>query len=190
LLFDDGRPAYAPASCFLTRATSGNGGIALGLNLDGRRVMTSLASGDPMTRAKDETQLIVPQRFTVMWRRVPPSALRPCPILCTPRKRRLRGNGVRNARQMGSGHTTKFDWDEGNRGKCARRVSLAEIEALIDDPRTLIAGDPYGGETRFRAIGHNADGRPLFVVFTMRVKMGEMHVRPISARYRHRDKGK
>jgi uncharacterized DUF497 family protein len=85
---------------------------------------------------------------------------------------------------------TQFDWDESNREKCARRVPLAEIEALIDDPRTLIAGDPYEGETRFRTVGHNADGRPLFVVFTMRVKMGEMRVRPISARYRHRDKGK
>jgi hypothetical protein len=46
--------------------------------------------------------------------------------------------------------------------KCARRVPLHEIEALIDDPRTLIAGDPYEGETRFRAVGRNSEGRPLF----------------------------
>jgi uncharacterized DUF497 family protein len=52
----------------------------------------------------------------------------------------------------------------------------------------LIAGDPYEGETRFRAIGHNSDGRPMFVVFTMRMKAGEVLVRPFSARYRHRDK--
>jgi uncharacterized DUF497 family protein len=64
---------------------------------------------------------------------------------------------------------SKFDWDHGNREKCARRVPVAEIEALIEDPRTLIAGDPYEGETRFRAIGHNSDGRPMFVVFTMRM---------------------
>jgi uncharacterized DUF497 family protein len=57
---------------------------------------------------------------------------------------------------------TKFDWDDGNREKCAQRVPFAEIEAMIEDPRTLIAGDPYEGETRFRAIGHNAEGRPLF----------------------------
>ena len=63
---------------------------------------------------------------------------------------------------------SKFDWDDGNREKCARRVPLEEIEALIDDPRTMIAGDPYEGETRFRAIGRDAKGRPLFVVFTMR----------------------
>jgi uncharacterized DUF497 family protein len=84
---------------------------------------------------------------------------------------------------------SKFDWDEGNREKCAKRVPLQEIEALIDDPRTLIAGDPYEGETRFRAIGHNAEGRPLFV-FAMREKDGERHVRPVSARYRHRCKDK
>jgi uncharacterized DUF497 family protein len=59
---------------------------------------------------------------------------------------------------------SKFDWDQGNREKCARRVSIEEIEALIDDRRTLIAGDPYGGETRFRAVGHNSAGKPLFVV--------------------------
>ena len=81
---------------------------------------------------------------------------------------------------------SKFDWDQGNREKCARRVSIEEIEALIDDRRTLIAGDPYDGETRFRAVGHNSAGRPLFVVFTMREKGGELYVRPISARYQHR----
>jgi uncharacterized protein len=69
---------------------------------------------------------------------------------------------------------SKFDWDDGNREKCARRVPLHEIEALIDDPRTLIAGDPYDGEMRFRAIGRNSEGRPLFVVFTMRQKSGEL----------------
>jgi predicted DNA binding CopG/RHH family protein len=34
-------------------------------------------------------------------------------------------------------------------------------------------GDPYEGETRFRAIGHNSEGRPLFVVFATREKDGE-----------------
>ena len=85
---------------------------------------------------------------------------------------------------------TKFDWDAGNRDKCARRVPIEEIEALIEDPRTLISGDPYDGETRFRALGHNPEGRPLFVVFTMREKDGALFVRPISARDRHRDKPK
>jgi uncharacterized protein len=85
---------------------------------------------------------------------------------------------------------SKFDWDDGNREKCAHRVPLHEIEALIDHPRTLVAGDPYEGETRFRAIGRNSEGRPLFVVFTIRQKNGELRVRPISARYTHRGGGR
>src|SRR5271165_6365309 len=32
----------------------------------------------------------------------------------------------------------KFDWDDGNHEKCSRRVPIEEIEALIEDPRTLI----------------------------------------------------
>jgi hypothetical protein len=55
---------------------------------------------------------------------------------------------------------TKFDCGAGNREKCARRVPIGEI--AIEDPGTLIAGDPYEGETRFRAIGHNSK-RPPFV---------------------------
>jgi uncharacterized protein len=85
---------------------------------------------------------------------------------------------------------SKFDWDDGNREKCAGRVPVHEIEALIDDSQTVIAGDPYEGETRFRAIGRNSEGRPLFVVFTMREKNGELYVRPISARYTHRSEGR
>ena len=68
-------------------------------------------------------------------------------------------------------------------------LPLHEIEALIGDSRTLIAGDPYEGETRFRAIGRNSEGRPLFVVFTMREKNGELYVRPISARYMTQKRG-
>jgi uncharacterized protein len=67
---------------------------------------------------------------------------------------------------------------------------VREIEALIDDTRTLIAGDPYEGEIRFRAIGRNSEGRPLFVVFTMREKNGELYVRAIRARYTHRSEGR
>ncbi|HEY3623386.1 MAG TPA: BrnT family toxin [Roseiarcus sp.] len=84
---------------------------------------------------------------------------------------------------------SKFDWDDSNREKCTRRVPVHDIEALIDDWRTLIAGDPYEGETRFRAIGRSSEGLPLFVVFTMREKNGELYVRPISTRYRHRGEG-
>ena len=82
---------------------------------------------------------------------------------------------------------SKFDWDDGNREKCVKRVPLAEIEALIDDPRTLIAGDPYKGETRSRAIALTRPVARCLSFFAVRMKGGEMFVRPISARYRHRD---
>lgn len=80
-----------------------------------------------------------------------------------------------------------FDWDAGNRDKCASHgVSLDEIEDLFSRPH-LIAPDVKHSlnEERFVAIGHNRDGRPLFVVFTTREDEGALLVRPISARYMH-----
>ena len=55
---------------------------------------------------------------------------------------------------------------------------------------TVISGDPYAGEKRFRAIGKNHEGWYIFVVFTIREISGETRVRPISARYEHRKKRK
>ena len=49
---------------------------------------------------------------------------------------------------------------------------------------------PHEGETRFRAISRNSEGRPLFVVFTMRERDGQLYVRPINARYMHRNEGR
>jgi len=82
----------------------------------------------------------------------------------------------------------KFDWDDGNRAKCSERVSIVEIEAVLSDNRTRVIGDPYEGETRFRATGRNGEGRGVFVVFTPRYIDGETHLRPISAHYIHREK--
>jgi uncharacterized DUF497 family protein len=80
-----------------------------------------------------------------------------------------------------------FDWDDGNRAKCGKHgVSAAEIEALfLAGP--LVAPDPKhsAAETRFIAIGPNADGRPIFVAFTLRTKGGRRLIRPVSARYMH-----
>jgi uncharacterized DUF497 family protein len=42
-----------------------------------------------------------------------------------------------------------------------------------------------GPETRFNAIGRNAAGRHLFIVFAVREVAGERLIRPISARYMH-----
>jgi uncharacterized DUF497 family protein len=45
---------------------------------------------------------------------------------------------------------------------------------------------PHFGETRYRAMGRNAMGRPLFVVFALRRIGEDMVIRPISARYAHK----
>ncbi len=80
-----------------------------------------------------------------------------------------------------------FDWDRGNLGKCrAHGVEIADIEAMF---RRLIwvIPDPAHShrEVRLRAIGTDAYGRYIFAVFTLRSRIGETLIRPISARYMH-----
>ena len=81
----------------------------------------------------------------------------------------------------------EIEWDEGNRHKCGKHgVSVDEIEyALRGLP--LIVEDPSHStqEQRFRAIGRNEAGRPIFVVFTVRQRGERFLARPISARYMH-----
>ena len=82
---------------------------------------------------------------------------------------------------------TRFDWDAGNHDKCQKHgVSIAEIEAAFAaTPRIAPAIDPADAEQRFIAIGHGADNRPLFIVFTLRRSGDHQTIRPISARYMH-----
>jgi uncharacterized DUF497 family protein len=90
----------------------------------------------------------------------------------------------------------KFDWDEANRNKCAARVPIEEIEAVLSDPETIVtpqfalsaSDDPDADETRYRATGKNHEGRGVFVVFTVRSIDGELRLRPISVHYIHRSK--
>lgn len=80
-----------------------------------------------------------------------------------------------------------FDWDEGNRAKCASHgVPPAEIEALLRG-NPSVAPDPTHShaEDRLIAVGRNAAGRPMFVAFTIRTRDGHHLIRPISARYMH-----
>ena len=42
-------------------------------------------------------------------------------------------------------------------------------------------------ERRLRAIGKTGDGRAVFVVFTIREHGGHRYIRPVSARYMHRE---
>ena len=80
-----------------------------------------------------------------------------------------------------------FDWDEGNRAKCAKHgVSAGEIEALFREG-PAVAPDPAHSakEDRLIAVGRTAAGRPLFVAFTLRHRAGLDLIRPVSARYMH-----
>src|SRR5271170_2943057 len=82
-----------------------------------------------------------------------------------------------------------FDWDDGNRAKCQKHgVSIAEIEALFrGDLR--IAPDPKHSyhEDRMIAVGRTESGRPVFVAFAIRTQGARRLVRPVSARYMHRE---
>jgi uncharacterized DUF497 family protein len=81
-----------------------------------------------------------------------------------------------------------FDWDAGNRDKCRKHgVSTREIESLFASvPR--VGPDVRHSDVgqRYRAVGRTADGRHLFVVFTLRQLSDGLSIRPISARYMHR----
>jgi uncharacterized protein len=80
-----------------------------------------------------------------------------------------------------------FEWDRGNLAKCAKHgVTLREIEALFQAGPAVAPDMAHSwGEERFIAVGRNAEGRPLFVAFTLRRRGGQRLVRPISARYMH-----
>jgi uncharacterized DUF497 family protein len=80
-----------------------------------------------------------------------------------------------------------FDWDEGNRAKCARHgVSIDDVEGLFRG-EVWVFPDPghSSQETRFLGIGRTATGRHVFVAFTYRVRDGDRWLRPIIARFMH-----
>ena len=81
-----------------------------------------------------------------------------------------------------------MDWDVGNLEKCQKHgVTLSEIQDLFDTaPFTGPDTDHSLEERRYFAIGPNRSGRPIFVVYTLRVVDGVERVRPVSARYMHR----
>lgn len=78
-----------------------------------------------------------------------------------------------------------LDWDEGNWPKCGKHgLTKQDIESFFAAQPTM-RPDPNAAEPRFRAIGVNASGRYLFVLFTLREKAGVTYIRPVSARYMH-----
>lgn len=80
-----------------------------------------------------------------------------------------------------------FDWDKGNRAHCQKHgVTIAEIEALLsDEPHVAPDLKHVPLEDRLIAVGRTTKGRPLFVAFTVREKLGQLMIRPVSARYMH-----
>jgi uncharacterized DUF497 family protein len=80
-----------------------------------------------------------------------------------------------------------FDWDKGNRAHCQKHgVPIAEIEALLRGTPQIAPDLKHAHlEDRLIAVGRTAQGRPLFVAFTIRVRFGQPTIRPVSARYMH-----
>ena len=65
-------------------------------------------------------------------------------------------------------------------------VGLADVETLFSQSIHVFPDPAHSGaELRFKAIGRNAAGRHIFIVFMFREREGETLVRPISARYMH-----
>jgi len=83
---------------------------------------------------------------------------------------------------------SRYDWDAGNMDKCQKHgVSIAEIEVVLNSDPFLYPDNGHSGdEQRTIAIGANGVGRPVLVVFTIRVVNDRELVRPVSARYMHR----
>jgi uncharacterized DUF497 family protein len=67
-----------------------------------------------------------------------------------------------------------FDWDSGNRAKCAKHgVSTREIESVFRGT-VLVQPDPRHSQKEERqwAIGKTDEGRWAFLVFTIRERGG------------------
>jgi uncharacterized DUF497 family protein len=81
-----------------------------------------------------------------------------------------------------------FEWDQGNLAHCRKHgVSRPEIESIFDRRLVILPDEGHSqSEKRFKAIGRTRLGRRTFIVFTIREHGGRRHIRPISARYMHR----
>jgi len=83
---------------------------------------------------------------------------------------------------------SRFEWDAGNLAKCQKHgVTIAEIEHVLDSGPYLVPDYEHSQfEDRNIAVGLNRSGRPVFIVFTLRMLEDVEMIRPISARYMHR----
>ena len=78
----------------------------------------------------------------------------------------------------------KFEWDQGNRPKCEKRIPIARIERFLASHRYVVFPDPFPLEDRFDAVGHDEDGRGMFIAFMIH---DTGVIRVISARYMHKE---
>lgn len=88
-----------------------------------------------------------------------------------------------------NGALSGFEWDDGNLEHCRKHgVSRLEIEEVFSGP-VIVLPDPghSQAERRFRAIGRTGGGRAAFIVFTVRERGTRRYIRPVSARYMHRE---
>ena len=85
-----------------------------------------------------------------------------------------------------------FDWDAGNLGKCQKHgLSIEAIEDVLKRKPPIAPDERHSGfEPRFIAAGRHANGRPVFVAFTLRRRAGRLLLRPISARFMHEKEAK
>ena len=85
-----------------------------------------------------------------------------------------------------AGRSENFDWDRGNQTKNRQHgVEHADIETLFRFPLVFVGRitEPTRPETRWLALGQDAESRQLALVFTRR---GDK-LRPISCRPMRRD---
>lgn len=80
-----------------------------------------------------------------------------------------------------------FEWDDGNIAKCQKHgMTQDDIEAVFFDIVEVAQDVAHSqAESRQLAIGRTAEGRPAFVVFTLRAIDEAILIRPLSARYMH-----
>src|ERR1019366_9815570 len=80
-----------------------------------------------------------------------------------------------------------FDWDRGNLEKCQKHgISAKLIESVFDRPVAILADEAHSRtEQRLRAIGKTAEGRAIFVVFTLHRRDEDSIIRLLSERYMH-----
>jgi len=88
---------------------------------------------------------------------------------------------------MKSKQVSGFQWDDGNREKCQKHgASIQAIESIFMRPVAILPDESHSDEEkRYRAIGATAEGRYVFLVFTLRSDEDNLLIRPISARYMH-----